>query len=68
MAIAAWKRFEKTPEWQKKKRFLKRLIGKELKLKVDLEIPVIKDGGWWFSPAHLDADNIGHQGDFSVND
>jgi len=58
MAIAAWKRFEKTPEWQKKKRFLKRLIGKELKLKVDLDIPVIKDGGWWFSPAHLSSDSI----------
>ncbi len=50
MAIAAWKRLEKTPGYQKKKRFLKRLIGKELKLNNDIEVPVIKDGGWWFTP------------------
>jgi len=58
MAIAAWKRFEKTPAWQKKKRFLKRLLGKELRLKLDLDIPVVKDGGWWFSPGHLGPDSI----------
>jgi FkbM family methyltransferase len=58
MAIAAWKRFEKTPQWQKKKRFLKRLLGKELRLKIDLDIPVVKDGGWWFSPAHLNSDSL----------
>ena len=58
MAIAAWKRLEKTPGYQKKKRFLKRLIGKELKLRNDIEIPVIKDGGWWFSPEGLTADSV----------
>ena len=58
MAIAAWKRLEKTPGYQKKKRFLKRLIGKELRLRKDIEIPVIKDGGWWFSPEGLTADSI----------
>ncbi|MDA0679968.1 MAG: FkbM family methyltransferase [Proteobacteria bacterium] len=58
MAIAAWKRFEKTPGWQRKKRFLKRLTGKELRLKVDLVVPTIKDGGWWFAPEHLDGDSI----------
>ena len=58
MAIAAWKRFEKTPQWQRKKRFLKRLVGKELRLKVELDLPVIKDGGWWFSPAALATDSI----------
>jgi FkbM family methyltransferase len=58
MAIAAWKRLEKTPGYQKKKRFLKRLIGKELKLRNDIEIPVIKDGGWWFTPDGLTADSI----------
>ena len=58
MAIAAWKRLEKTPGYQKKKRFLKRLIGKELKLRADIEIPVIKDGGWWFTPEGLNADSI----------
>ena len=58
MAIAAWKRFEKTPQWQRKKRFLKRLIGKELRLKTDLDVPLTKDGGWWFSPDGLGNDSI----------
>ncbi|MCH8072789.1 MAG: FkbM family methyltransferase [Proteobacteria bacterium] len=58
MAIAAWKRFEKTPGYQKKKRFLKRLIGKELRLRNDIDMPVIKDGGWWFTPEGLDAGSI----------
>ena len=58
MAIAAWKRFEKTPQWQKKKRFLKRLIGKELRLRTDIDVPVIKDGGWWFSPDQLNENSI----------
>jgi len=58
MAIAAWKRFEKTPGWQRKKRFLKRLTGKELRLKTEINIPVIKDGGWWFTPKGLDKDSI----------
>ena len=58
MAIAVWKRLEKTPGYQKKKRFLKRLAGKELRLKNDISIPVIKDGGWWFTPEGLTADSI----------
>lgn len=58
MAIAAWKRFEKTPQWQRKKRFLKRLVGKELRLRTDIDVPVIKDGGWWFSPQGLDDSSI----------
>lgn len=58
MAIAAWKRFEKSPQWQRKKRFLKRLTGKELRLRNDIDIPVTKDGGWWFSPAGLDENSI----------
>ncbi|MDX1404891.1 MAG: FkbM family methyltransferase [Woeseiaceae bacterium] len=58
MAIAAWKRLEKTPGYQKKKRFFKRLIGKELRLKKDIEVPIVKDGGWWYAPGHLGADSI----------
>lgn len=58
MAIAAWKRLEKTPGYQKKKRFLKRLIGKELKLRIDIEVPIVKDGGWWFMPEGLCSDSI----------
>ena len=58
MAIAAWKRLEKTPGYQKKKRFFKRLVGKELWLRNDIETPVLKDGGWWYSPEGLDAESI----------
>ncbi|MDH4073816.1 MAG: hypothetical protein OEV41_12015, partial [Gammaproteobacteria bacterium] len=58
MAIAAWKRFEKTPGWQRKKRFLKRLVGKELRLSVDLTVPVVKDGGWWFAPGELGPESV----------
>ena len=58
MAIAAWKRFEKTPGWQRKKRFLKRLTGKELRLKVELDIATVKDGGWWFHTEALNNESI----------
>jgi len=58
MAIAAWKRFEKTPGWQRKKRFLKRLTGKELRLRNDINIAVVKDGGWWFSPESFNKDSV----------
>ncbi len=58
VAIAAWKRFEKTPGWQRKKRFLKRLTGKELRLKVDISVRTIKDGGWWFAPEKLNNESI----------
>ena len=58
MAIAAWKRFEKTPQWQRKKRFLKRLVGKELRLRTDIDLPVVKDGGWWFHPGGLDESSV----------
>ena len=58
MPSAACKLFDKTPGYQKKKRFLKRLIGKELRLRQDIKIPVIKDGGWWFTPEGLDSASI----------
>ena len=58
MAIAAWKRIEKSPACQRKKFFLKRLIGRELRLQRDLEIHTIKDGGWWFHPDALGEDSI----------
>ena len=58
MAIAAWKRLEKTPGYQRKKRFLKRLVGKELRLRRDLRLPTTKMGGWWFTPEGLTRDSI----------
>lgn len=58
MAIAAWKRLEKSPGYQRKKLFFKRLIGKELRLRPDIRIHTVKDGGWWFHPDGLDGDSI----------
>lgn len=58
MAIAAWKRIEKTPGYQRKKRFFKRLVGKELRLKIDIDVASVKDGGWWFTPAGLNEESI----------
>lgn len=58
MAIAAWKRLEKTPGYQRKKLFFKRLVGKELRLRPDLGIDTVKDGGWWFHPGLLDERSI----------
>lgn len=58
MAIAAWKRIEKSPGYQRKKLFLKRLVGKELRLRRDLRIHTIKAGGWWFHPDPLSEGSI----------
>lgn len=58
MAIAAWKRIEKRPGYQRLKTLLKRLIGKELRLPVELRVPTLKEGGWVFTPQGLDQDSI----------
>ena len=58
MDIAALKLLEKTPCYQRKNRFVKRLVGKDLTLKNDINIPVIKDGGWWFTPEGLNSGSI----------
>ena len=58
MAIAAWKRIEKSPGYQRAKTSLKRLIGKELRLPVELRVPTLKEGGWWFAPQGLNENSI----------
>lgn len=58
MAIAAWKHIERSHGYQRKKLFLKRLIGRELRLQRDLAIHTIKEGGWWFHPDVLGGDSI----------
>ncbi len=58
MAIAAWKKFEKTPGWQRKKRFLKRLAGTELRLRIERDVPLVKKGGWWYTEQGLNEDSI----------
>ncbi len=58
MAIAAWKRFETSPGYQRVKTSLKRLIGTELCLRVELQVETIKSGGWCFTAQGLDQDSI----------
>jgi FkbM family methyltransferase len=58
MAIAAWKRLEKSPGYQRKKLFWKRLVGKELRLKPEIRLDTVKDGGWWFHPNALNESSI----------
>jgi len=58
MAIAAWKRLEKTPGYQRRKLFFKRLVGRELRLKPEVDLRSVRDGGWWFHPDVLGPDSI----------
>jgi FkbM family methyltransferase len=58
MAIAAWKRFEKTPRYQRAKVALKRLAGKELRLKPEIKVTCVESAGWQFDPSQLDEYSI----------
>lgn len=58
MAIAAWKRFEKTPRYQRAKVALKRLVGKELRLKPDIEVASRPSAGWRYDPSGLNQYSI----------
>ena len=58
MANTAWKRFERSPGYQRVKTSLKRLIGTELRLRVELQVETIKSGGWCFTAQGLDQDSI----------
>ncbi len=58
MAFSWWKRVEKTPGYRRKKLFLKRLAGKELRIKPQLQVSIVKAGGWWFHPDTLNSDSI----------
>ena len=57
-AIPAWKRLEKSPGYQRKKLFFKRLVGRELRLRPEVDVHSVKDGGWWFHPDALGEDSI----------
>lgn len=58
MAIAAWKRLEKSPGYQRKKLVLKRLVGKEPRLRTELDVPIIEEGGWRYHPDALGRDSV----------
>ncbi len=73
MAIAAWKRLENTPGYQRKKLRLKQLLGREPRLGIDLDVGAVKAGGWWFHADTLDEDSIvyslgvGEDADFDLS-
>lgn len=58
MAIAAWKRLEKSAGYQRKKLRLKRLIGKEPRLRTDIDIRTLAEGGWRYHPDALDRESV----------
>jgi len=58
MALAAWKRIERSPGYQRVKTSLRRLIGTELRLRVDVHVETIESGGWRFTAQDLDQNSI----------
>ena len=58
MAIAGWKRIEKSPGFQRRKLGLKRLVGREPRLRAELEVRTVEDGGWHYHPDTLDRDSV----------
>ncbi len=58
MAIAAWKHIEKSLGYQRMKASLRRLIGTELRLQIEITVKTIKLGGWWFTNQNLNQDSI----------
>jgi len=58
MAIAAWKHIEKSAGFQRLKASLRRLIGSELRLHVEIYPEIIESGGWCFTDQGLDQDSI----------
>jgi hypothetical protein len=60
MANQFWKRIKKSPGYKRIKLFLKRLTGKELRLKPDIHIHTVQMGGWWFHPDTLDNISVAY--------
>jgi FkbM family methyltransferase len=58
MALAAWKRLEKSAGYQRSRRYLRGLVGKELRLRPEIEVPVVTAGGWSFTPEGLDESSV----------
>ena len=58
MAIAAWKRIETSHGFQRLKTSLRRRIGSELRLHVQIRVETIERGGWPFIAQGLDQDSI----------
>ncbi len=66
MAIAAWKRFETSPRYQRAKLALKRLVGQEPNLKPELHLACVNDSGWLYDATKLDENSVVYS--FGVGD
>ena len=58
MALAYWKRIERSTGYQQAKTSLRRLVGHELRLRVEVRPETIQEGGWNFCPSLLDQSSI----------
>ncbi len=58
MAIAAWKRIERSAGYQRVKTSLRRLIGTELRLRIEIDVEITEGGGWLFTTQGLGRDSI----------
>jgi FkbM family methyltransferase len=58
MANATWKRIETSARYQRLKTSLKRLVGKELRLKIETQVETVDDGGWCFTAEGIDKDSV----------
>ncbi|MDX1517293.1 MAG: FkbM family methyltransferase [Woeseiaceae bacterium] len=58
MALAAWKRFEKSDAVQHAKARLRRLIGTEPDIRPMLTLDTVTEGGWCYHPDVLGSDSV----------
>ena len=58
MAIVAWKNIERSHGFQRLKTSLRRLIGTELRLRVEIGVATVESAGWCFTPQGLDQGSI----------
>lgn len=58
MANATWKHFERSPGYQRVKTSLRRLIGTELRVHIDIHVETIESGGWRFTAQELDQNSV----------
>lgn len=58
MGSALWKRFEQSAPVQRNKARLRRLIGRELRVRPTLRLATVMDGGWCYDVSRLDASSV----------
>lgn len=58
MANRFWKSIEKSSGYKRSKLILKRLAGRELWLRPDVELHTVSMGSWWFHPDLLNTTSV----------